>query len=78
MRTDRVIGSLDLAPKHNRTWGDDGTTTRWEKKVAMGIDLHLPRPRPHRKMRGIMAGVVLGLGIWLLLGLTVVMVWRML
>ena len=38
------FGSLALAPKHDRAWGDDGTTTRAGKAVAMvnGIDLRSP------------------------------------
>jgi hypothetical protein len=39
------IGSLDLCPKHNRQWSDDGTTTRWEKACAMSDKIDLPLAR---------------------------------
>jgi hypothetical protein len=74
------FGSLRVQPRNPRHVhgdGDDGTTTRWEKARAMGIDLHLPRPRPHRQTRGIMAGVVIGLSLWAVICLFAVWVWRM-
>ncbi len=79
MTSDSSFGSLRVQPrdpKHVHGDGDDGTTTRWEKKQAMGIDLHLPRPRPHRKMRGIMAGVIGGSLIWLFVGVTAWAIYR--
>jgi hypothetical protein len=49
------IGSLAICPKHNRNWGDDGTTTRAGKWAAAagGIDLKLPvrSMRAHRQAR---------------------------
>jgi hypothetical protein len=74
-----AIGSLDLAPKHNRSWGDDMTTTRAGKWAAAagGINLRDPvrsiRRHDHWRIRA--AVLIVGCGV--LLGLTVVMVWRM-
>jgi hypothetical protein len=57
------IGSLDLCPKHNKNWSDDGTTTRAGKWAAAcgGIDLKLPvrSMRAHRQARTrIIVGIV--------------------
>jgi hypothetical protein len=53
------------------------------KKQAMDAGIHLPRsiryvPQQRRTSHGIVAGVVLGIGLWVLLGGTALMVWRML
>lgn len=82
MKTDDV-GSLQVTPKRLRVWGDDHTDTMLEKKAAMeqGIVLDRPinyTPQHRRSARGIVAGVILGLGVWLLLAGVAVMVWRML
>jgi hypothetical protein len=50
-------------PLHVHGDGDDGTSTRWEKKRAMG-QIHLRNPLPTRKHvpdgTGIVIGVILG------------------
>jgi CheY-like chemotaxis protein len=50
-----AIGSLDLAPKHNRVWGDDMTTTRAGKWAAAAGGINLCAPvrsiRRHRQAR---------------------------
>ncbi len=76
-------GRLHVVPKSAYEYGDDHTSTMFAKKQAMDAGIKLPRevryvPQHRRTSRGIVTGAVLGLGIWLLLGLTVVMVWRML
>ena len=79
--TTTAPGSLRVVPKdpgHFPGDGNDSTTTRWMKAQSMGIDLHLPRPHPHRKLRGLIAGAVLGVGVWILLGGIAIMVYRML
>jgi hypothetical protein len=83
MRTDSVMnpGRMHLLPKQHRDWGDDATSTMFAKKEAMNAGIHLPReiryvPAHRRSARGIVSGVVLGVGIWLLLGGTALMVWR--
>lgn len=85
MRHDSAMnpGRLHLQPKTPYEHGDDHTTTMFAKKRAMDAGIQLPReiryvPQHRRSARGIMAGVVLGLGIWVLLGGTAWMVWRML
>lgn len=83
MRTDSAMnpGRLHLQPKAPYEYGDDHTSTMAAKKAAMDAGIRLPRkiryvPQHRRSARGIMAGVVLGLGIWVLLGGTALMVWR--
>lgn len=85
MRTDSAMnpGRLHLQPKREYGWGDDHTSTMFAKKQAMNAGIHLPRsirytPQHRRSARGIVAGVVIGIGVWLLLGGTALMVWRML
>ena len=83
MRTDSAMqpGRLHLIPKAPYEYGDDHTSTMAAKKSAMDAGIKLPRPiryvpQHRRSARGIVAGVVLGAGIWLILGLTALMVWR--
>lgn len=83
MRSDSAMnpGRLHLIPKRDYAPFDDHTSTMAAKKEAMDAGIKLPRPiryvpQHRRSARGIMAGVVLGLGIWLLLGLTAMMIWR--
>ena len=76
------IGSLQVAPKRLHVWGDDHTSTMLRKKEAMaqGITLDRPinyKPQHRRSARGIVAGVILGLGVWALLAGVAVMLWRM-
>jgi hypothetical protein len=85
MRNDSAMnpGRLHLQPKQHRDWGDDATSTMFAKKQAMDAGISLPReiryvPAHRRSARGIVAGVVIGIGVWLLLGGTALMVWRML
>ena len=85
MRTDSVMnpGRMHLQPKREYGWGDDHTSTMFAKKQAMDAGISLPReiryvPAHRRSARGIVAGVVIGLGIWVLLGGTALMVWRVL
>jgi hypothetical protein len=83
MRTDSAMnpGRLHLQPKTPYEYGDDHTSTMFAKKQAMDAGIRLPReiryvPAHTRTARGIVAGVVIGLGIWVLLGGTALMVWR--
>ena len=72
-------GSLSLIPKRGHTHGDgdDSTRTRARKAAAMrGIDLILPRRKPVHSMTGIVRGAVLGLGLWVIIGATALMLWR--
>lgn len=73
-------GRLHLQPKRPYEYGDDHTSTMALKADAMraGIDLGPSRyvPQHRRSARGIVAGVVLGTGIWVLLGGIALMVWR--
>ncbi len=47
------IGSMALLPKRPRVWGDDQTTTRMGKALAMavGIDLSGPQAESMRRHR---------------------------
>ena len=59
---------------------DDGTITRAGKKAAMsgGIDRPINYcPQHRRSARGIVAGVVIGVCVWALIGGIGLMVWRM-
>jgi hypothetical protein len=83
MRTDSAMnpGRMHLQPKTPYEYGDDHTSTMFAKKQAMDAGIRLPReiryvPQHRRSARGIVAGVVIGLGIWVLLGGTALMVWR--
>jgi hypothetical protein len=85
MRTDSAMnpGRLHLEPKAPYRYGDDHTSTMIWKKEQMDLGIRLPReiryvPQHRRSARGIVAGVVIGLGVWVLLGGTALMVWRML
>jgi hypothetical protein len=85
MRNDSAMnpGRMHLQPKREYGWGDDHTSTMFAKKQAMDAGIQLPRairyvPQHRRSARGIVAGVVIGIGVWLLLGGTALMVWRML
>lgn len=51
--SDPNFGSLALLPKRPRVWGDDQTTTRMQKAVAMaaGIDLSSPAALSMRRFR---------------------------
>jgi hypothetical protein len=74
-------GRLRLEPKTPYVWGDDHTSTMFEKRRQMNAGIVLDRPinyqpQHRRSARGIVAGIVLGAAIWLLLGGIVVMVWR--
>lgn len=84
MRTDSAMnpGRLHLIPKAPYEYGDDHTSTMAAKKSAMDAGIKLPRPiryvpQHRRSARGIVSGVVLGIGIWILLGGIAVMVYRM-
>lgn len=75
-------GRLRLEPKHDYAWGDDQTSTMAAKKAAMERGIILDRPisyvpQHRRSARGIVAGVVIGAGLWILVGGIAVMVWRM-
>ena len=59
----------------------NATSTRWtltQMNVPGGrISLKLRRrPSHERAVQGILRGVVLGLGIWILIGSAALMVWR--
>lgn len=74
-------GRLHLEPKRPYFPGDDHTSTMWEKKRLMdaGVQLRGPinyTPQHRRSARGIMAGVVIGIGVWALLGGIGLMVFR--
>ncbi len=47
------VGSLALLPKRPRVWGDDQTTTRMQKAIAMaaGIDIAGPAELSMRRYR---------------------------
>ena len=84
MRHDSCMdaGRLHLQPKRQYQPFDDCTSTMAYKKTLMeaGITLDRPinyTPQHRRSARGIMAGVILGLGVWLLLAGVAVMVWRL-
>jgi hypothetical protein len=84
MRNDSAMnpGRIHLQPKREYGWGNDHTSTMFAKKQAMDAGISLPReiryvPAHRRSARGIVAGVVIGIGVWLLLGGTALMVWRM-
>ncbi len=53
MVSDEHIGSTALLPKRPRVWGDDQTTTRIEKAIAMaaGVDLRGPAAPSMRRYR---------------------------
>lgn len=83
MRTDSAMnpGRLHLEPKTPYEWGDDHTSTMVMKQAHMnaGIVLDKPiryTPQHRRSARGIVAGIVLGAGLWILVGGIAVMVWR--
>ncbi len=85
MRHDSCMnpGRLRLEPKSPYEWGDDHTSTMVMKQAHMNAGIVLDRPinytpQHRRSARGIVAGVVLGLGVWALLAGVAVMVWRML
>lgn len=85
MRSDTAQnpGRLHMVPKRDYAPFDDATSTMAWKKGQMDAGIKLPRPIRYvpqhvRSARGIVRGVVLGLGIWVLLGGTALMVWRLL
>lgn len=74
-------GRLRLEPKTPYIWGDDHTSTMIEKRRHMNAGIVLDRPinyqpQHRRSARGIVAGVILGLGVWALLAGIAVMLWR--
>ena len=84
MRHDSAMnpGRLHLMPKKPYEPFDDHTTTVAAKMKAMDAGIVLDRPisytpQHRRSARGIVAGVALGLGVWLLVCGIAVMVWRM-
>lgn len=79
--TDQNLGSLALLPKRPRVWGDDQTTTRMEKALAMavGVDLAGPQVQSMRRHRrwamAVYVTLVAGGGIVAALLLHAVMRW---
>ena len=51
--SEHPVGSLALLPKRPRVWGDDQTTTRMQKAIAMaaGVDLSSPAAVSMRRYR---------------------------
>ena len=83
MRHDSAMnpGRLHLTPKRTYAPFDDHTSTMWQKKQAMDAGITLDRPirytpQHRRSARGIVAGIVIGAGLWILFGGIAVMVWR--
>lgn len=81
--TSKQPGRLHLIPKRPYEWGDDHTSTMVMKRNLMDSGIRLPReiryvPAHRRAARGIVAGVIFGLGVWILLGGIILMIWRML
>jgi hypothetical protein len=78
------IGSMALRPRdpqHVHGDGDDGTTTRMTKAVAMasGINLHSPAAHSmdrHRDAQKKIRRLVLSIGVGVLAGAGVIMVWE--
>jgi hypothetical protein len=84
MRHDSAMqpGRMHLLPKREYAPFDDHTSTMAAKRQAMDAGIRLPReiryvPQHRRSARGIVAGVVLGIGVWILLGGIAIMVYRM-
>ena len=84
MRHDSAMnpGRLHLQPKREYAPFDDHTSTMAAKRDAMNAGIVLDRPinyqpQHRRSARGIVAGVVLGVGVWALLAGVAVMLWRM-
>lgn len=56
MVSEHPVGSLALLPKRPRVWGDDQTTTRIGKAIAMAVGAEVSGPRVesmrrHRRAR---------------------------
>jgi hypothetical protein len=75
-------GRLHVVPKREYAPFDDHTSTMFAKKQAMNAGIKLPRevryvPQHRRTSRGIVAGVVIGLALWAVIGLFAAWAWRM-
>ena len=84
MRHDSCMnpGRLRLEPKREYIPFDDHTSTMAAKRDAMNAGIVLDRPinyqpQHRRSARGIVAGIVIGAGLWILVGGIAVMVWRL-
>ena len=84
MRHDSCMdaGRLHLQPKRQYQPFDDCTSTMAYKKTLMEAGITLDRPinycpQHRRSARGIVAGVVIGVCVWALIGGIGLMVWRM-
>jgi hypothetical protein len=83
-RSDTVVGSLRVVPKHPghvHGDGDDGTTTRMNKAVAMANGINLNSPAAvsmdrHRDAQKKIRRLAFSIGVGVLTGCAVIMVWE--